>query len=143
MPGEANYPQIECADKSIHPGHIHWLNDMPLASTRLDRWGSWNRAACPGIDGHEVEREAVKADLSARLDEVKTQVLDVERKDKAEEIRNFLGVKPARLMPSPKIIADLDPMLVHTLRSMGDRWGPRGIQEAVELLFEIPGGWDG
>jgi hypothetical protein len=46
---------------------MHWLNDMPLATTRLDRWGSYDRASCPGIDGKEAEREAVKADLAEKI----------------------------------------------------------------------------
>ena len=86
-------PKVQCGDQSIHLPHMHWFNDgIGTPGFNPDRWGSYDRASCPGIDGHEVEREAAKADLEA----------------KAEEIRTFLGVKPVDVVAAPQTEQELE-----------------------------------
>lgn len=148
----------QCADKSLHGDHLHWLPGKPSAQEHgpHDAWGweGYQRAHCHGVTEEsrkeDAKRVLAREQLNARLAELQKEADVLQHRD-AHPVATAVPVIPepcACDSPSectshaPKIIADLDSRLVWALRKLGAEFGPRGVQEAVQLLFDVPGGWD-
>lgn len=75
----------DCGDKSLHPAHMYWLPKEGTAFGETPHaWAGYERGSCPGVTEE------------SRLAEATLPAMEV----KAEEIRAFLGVKPAPLQVS-------------------------------------------
>jgi hypothetical protein len=82
-------PNVQCGDQSIHLPHMHWFNDgIGTPGFNPDRWGSYDRASCPGVTEESRNADATKAVLEKQADAIRVKL---DERSALEKIQTWPG----------------------------------------------------